>query len=382
MKFKVKLSSISKRLSEIASVAASAINKNTDDITQNILINATNNQITLKATNYNIELQTVITEDVIIYSEGEITVNAVKLKETLSNLDPNSDITFELNGEEGGILRVSEEKSSFSIRTRSSVDFPSFEIGVPDRTIVLKQSQIKSIIDSCLFCVSNEDFRDYLKGVRLELTGSKLEIFTSDGHRMAILETLLQTASESEGTFGTILTKRCASQLSRIVDENSQTDVTLSFTKDAVQTSCNGYTMVSKIINCGYPNVRTVIPKVIDTQISIPKDLLSAEIRKVSVFSSKRVNGVNFNFSNERVTLCCENSEHDKAISFLELPGLNCNIDISLNAQYVREVLQVIKTENVLFCFSEPMIHVLIKPDNGDKETEIKTSYIISKIVV
>ena len=217
MKFSVLLSTISKQLSEIASIAGSSTNK--DDITQNILIKVADSILVLKATNYNIELQTEIplTD---VESEGEITVNANKLKETLSNLDQNNLVNFNYD-EQNNLLVLSNGSTNFEIRTRSSIDFPSFEMEEIEHTIVLKQKQLKSIIDSCLLCVSNEDFRDYLRGVRFEVNGSKLEIFTSDGHRMAILETQLDNPSTDAEPFGVILTKRCASQLAKIVNEEA-----------------------------------------------------------------------------------------------------------------------------------------------------------------
>ena len=376
MKFSITLSSISKQLSEVASIACSAPNK--EDITQNILINVTGNELTFKATNYNIELQTKIpVMDVV--SEGEITVNAVKLKDTLANLDINSDVVFELANEK---LIISNSCVSFEIRARSSKDFPSFEIDNIVQSIVLKQKQLKNIIDSSSFCVSNEDFRDYLKGVRFELNGTKLEIFTSDGHRMAILETNLDNQEPTIAPFGAILTKRCATQLSKILDDNGESEVTLSFTKNAVLTTCNNYSLVSKQIICGYPNVRTVIPRTIDTQLSIPRESFSNLIKQVSVLSSKRINGVTFNFGNGKVDLRCENSEHEVATASLDLPDAQTPIEISLNSQYVREVLNVLKSENVLFCFSQPMAQVMIKPDTEENEFGIKSSYIISKVVV
>lgn len=140
--------------------------------------------------------------------------------------------------------------------------------------------------------------------------------------------------------------------------------------------------MNSKLINCGYPNVRTVIPKTIDSIISIPKDTFTNLIKQVSVLSSKRVNGVTFTFGGGQVTLRSENSEHEVATASLALPDAQSNIEISLNAQYVREVLGVIKTDNVLFCFSQPMIHVLIKPETEVNDLGVKASYIISKVVV
>ena len=99
------------------------------------------------------------------------------------------------------------------------------------------------------------------------------------------------------------------------------------------------------------------------------------------MLSSKRVNGVSFSFGNGKVDLRSENSEHEVATASLALPDAQTPIEISLNGQYVRDVLNVIKTDNVLFCFSQPMLNVLIKSDASDNN-ELHASYIISKVVV
>ena len=377
MKFRVLLSNLKKQLDEVAGIAGTAPNK--EDITQNILINVSENMLNLKATNYNIELKTIIPLDD-VESDGEITVNANKLRDTLSNLDINSVVSITLD-EDKNVLVISDGNTSFEIRTRSSIDFPSFELEDIEQEITIKQCLLKSIIDSSVFCVSNEDFRDYLKGIRFELNGQKLEIFTSDGHRMAILETQLSTQNASSGSFGAIITKKCAAQLSKILNDSGESEVVLKFTKNAVRTSCNNFSLASKLINCGYPNVRTVIPKSIDTTISIPRVTFNKLIQQVSVLSSKRVNGVSFSFGNGKVDLRSENSEHEVATASLALPDAQTPIEISLNGQYVRDVLNVIKTDNVLFCFSQPMLNVLIKSDASDNN-ELHASYIISKVVV
>ena len=67
----------------------------------------------------------------------------------------------------------------------------------------------------------------------------------------------------------------------------------------------------------------------------------------------------------------------------MPLPGAQDPIEISLNAQYVREVLGAIKgSDNVLFCFGNPIINVLIKPEKEENECGVKSSYIISKVLI
>ena len=104
MKFRVLLSNLKKQLDEVAGIAGTAPNK--EDITQNILINVSENMLNLKATNYNIELKTIIPLDD-VESDGEITVNANKLRDTLSDLDINSVVSITLD-EDKNVLVISD----------------------------------------------------------------------------------------------------------------------------------------------------------------------------------------------------------------------------------------------------------------------------------
>lgn len=86
MKFSVLLSDIKEPINSVTSIAGSSLNK--DDITKNIYFEVKDNKLILKANNYNIEMQSCVSLQN-VESEGVITVNANKIKDTLSNLDPD-----------------------------------------------------------------------------------------------------------------------------------------------------------------------------------------------------------------------------------------------------------------------------------------------------
>lgn len=375
MKFSIILSELNKQLQEVSSIAGVSPGK--DDITQNIYISVYNNSLQLKATDYSIELIATIPL-VDVSSEGEIIMNAAKLREALKNLDPKTNIYFDLD-EVNQKMILTADSTTFEIRTRSATDFPKFEEEVTEQDITLKQSQLKFLLDKSLFCVSPEDFRDYLKGVRFEVNGSTLAVFTSDGHRMAILETEIDKPVEK--FFGAILTKRGASQLSKIISPNSDAEVSLSFTKNSMKTICNGYCLSSKLIVCAYPNARGLIPSQIMAQINIPRQALSSYIKRVSVLSSKRLNGVSFNFDKNVVDLHSENAEHEEAKARLLLNYDGPSIEMALNSTYVIEILNIIESDNVNFCFSSMLNSVLITPDDNGS-SGVNCRYIVSKVVI
>ena len=375
MKFSILLSEILRPLQEVAGIAGVSSNK--EDITQNVLIKAEKGKLQLKATDYNLELEAVLALPD-LQEEGTITVNAVKLCETLKHLDANSLVSFTSDSSRE-ILELKASKSNFEIRTRDAANFPPFEKETEEQVIVLKQKQLKELIDKSKFCIAVEDFREYLRGMRLEAIDTTLSVFTSDGHRMAILETQLQTPVTAQ--FGAILTKKCADELSKILDANSDTNIELKFTKKTVSTELNGFILSSKLLVCTYPNVRSVIPKAIETTISIPTEPLIKSINRVSVMASKRVNGVSFIFADNKVMLRSENSEHEIATDELSIAYDGTPLEIALNASYVNEALNASKADNVVFCFTSPIANALVKPAD-EAESEVKSMYIISKVTV
>ena len=376
MKFTLPLVSFIKHLSQVSGVAGAPGGK--DDITQNVLISIKNNKLTFKCTVYSIEMSVVIPGVADVESEGATTVNAAKLRDSCKNLDQSALVTFDYD-DSNEVLLVSSGTAQFQIRTRNVLEFPTFEHEDVEQRIVLKQNQLKAIIDKSIFCISIEDFREYLKGMRFEVDGENVSVFTSDGHRMAVIETTLDVPLAQP--LGSNLTRRCAAELTKILKDSDE-PVELAFTKNSISTSCNGYTLTSKLLICGYPNVRAVIPKSIDVSVEVPRAELKNAISRVNVLSSKRVNAVNLVFADDRLNLKTENSEHEVATESLNISYNLHPIDMSLNAGYVMEVLNAISTENVRFCFANPIVSMLIEPCSNDYEYGVRTRYIISRVVV
>lgn len=380
MQFSVPLMHLTKPLQQLLSISPSSVAA--DDITQNILISVHKNSLVLKASDYSIECSCVLDLDENdVKAEGCTTVNAAKLYGSCKNLDANSFVNFN-HDEASGILDISCANCTFKVRTRSADEFPIFDIDDIEQTLVIKQKVLKSILDSTIFCVSTEDFREYLRGVRIEVNGDLLSVFSSDGHRMAVAETTISNNNEG-GNFGVTLTKKFALELSKILKATDD-EITLEFTKSAVCITCNNYRLISNLIVCGYPNVRAVIPKDTPISINLPRQQLRSVISRVSLLSSKRVNGVSLTFSKNKIDLRSENSEHEVASDSFAIEYDNKEFEISLNGIYINEILNALNSDYVTFSFAKELGSAIITPDvvSNEIEDEVKFKYIVSKVIV
>ena len=105
---------------------------------------------------------------------------------------------------------------------------------------------------------------------------------------------------------------------------------------------------------------------------------------RVSVLSSKRVNGITLNFAPGFLSLSSENSEHETASDKISLDYAGEPFEISLNASYVLDVLNVLsQSEIVMFNFvsTTQLASTMVIPQKED-ESGVRVSYFIARVVV
>lgn len=379
MRFSAHLSELIKQFREVARIASGSGKKN-DDITLNVLLKIREKTLTIKATDYSIELEASIplTD---VQEEGDVTVNATKLIDVCSRNSNAENVQF-YTDDNRGVLIINADNTVYEIRTRSATEFPSFTDEEEFQSVVLSQKQLKKLIDLSIFCVSNEDFRDYLKGVRFEAESSTLSVFSSDAHRMAMLET--QLAKPVEQPVGALISKNGTEQISSIIDGNSDAPVELKFAKNSVSVNCNGYSLKSKLIVVPYPNVRTALPTNFSNEVVVDRSRFIELINRVSVLSTKRVKGITFLFSEGKCDFKSENSEHEVATHSEKVAFSGSPIEITLNHTFINDCLSHLSSDEVRIKFDEPLKGVVISPviKQDPAPTDIQAEYVISRIVV
>lgn len=382
MEFTAPLASFLKPLQHLCRIAGSAKPSSSaaEEMVSFLMLEIKDSNLIIMATDYKVQLSYSIPVSSI--SEGRILVSAEKLSSTLSRVPAQSLITFIADEDnEDGTLIIQSGNTRYRLRFKSKFAFPDFNPNHEEveQVLAVEQGKLRRMIDSSIFCVSAEEFREYLRGVRFEAEQDMLTIFTSDGHRMAMVESRL--ARPLDNVFKVTLLQRSAEELKNIL-QNSDEVVELNFTRNMFTASCNGYSLAAKLLICNYPNVRGVLPKEIVTSVKVNRSSIKDEVAKVAVLSSKRVNGVNMVFTPGELKFRAENSEHEVATSKLDIDYDGPEVDITLNATYVNGVLGAIESENVLFEFSRPLVSAMLKPADLPENAPVQTRYIISRVVV
>ena len=167
--------------------------RQTMPILSNILLIAREGQLSVTATDLEVEL--VAQADVDTETGGEITVSGRKLLDICRALPEGTDISLSVSGEK---LSVRGGRSKFNLATLPSAEFPVVEDIKAGQSVVVSQAVMGRLIEKTHFSMAQQDVRYYLNGMLLETGGGFLRAVATDGHRLALCQAAIDSKVDEQ----------------------------------------------------------------------------------------------------------------------------------------------------------------------------------------
>lgn len=397
MKFTVPVQAVLAPISQVSGICNSQ-GVNPDDLTPYMLMEVKENLLTLIGTDNNVQLTARIPlPDGACISEGACLLGASKARDFFKTLGGDDDISLELDEEEENLRLVSAD-GNYTMRIRKPESDHPFPVFNPDETeegeekapvtvISIEENKLRYMIEKSIFCVSHDNYRDYLRGVRFEARDDDFAVFALDGHRMAVLETKLSEPCSNPVSVS--LTLRGATELNKLLSNLPDRKIALQFNGNFAVAEVGVFTLSSRLLKCNYPNVRAVLPKELNPEIAVNLETLKTYVKRVASFSNKRLNSINLAFSGDRLRLFAQNVEREVGSAELPVDYLSGSpdnndrpTDVNLNVDFVKDFLNAIDSPRVVFGFAPPYSNTQMRPDVEFNEQGIRVRYVVSHIIV
>src|ERR1700761_5571283 len=215
MKVTVERSELLKSLGHVHRVVE---RRNTIPILANVLLRADHSNLSLKATDLDVEVTDTIAAEV--GPGGSTTVPAHMLFDIVRKLPDGAQIVLESSGDRAA-LTIRAGRSRFTLQTLPESDFPDLAPGEMTHKFAVKAADLKRLIDKTQFAISTEETRYYLNGIYLHIAGAggaqALRAVATDGHRLAQVE--LPLPDGAVGMPGIIIPRKTVSEVQRLLDE-------------------------------------------------------------------------------------------------------------------------------------------------------------------
>src|SRR5260370_2135590 len=145
-------------------------------------------------------------------TQGAICVQARKLFDIVRLL-PNGPVTF--TKEENEWVTVKSDKSTFrlpGIARETFPDLPTFQA----TPFSIEAGLLSTLIEKTIFAITQEEGRYTLSGAKFEITKDATKVITTDGHRLALIETKNGMRSATDEALDVLIPKKTLSELLKL----------------------------------------------------------------------------------------------------------------------------------------------------------------------
>jgi DNA polymerase-3 subunit beta len=332
-------------------------------VLSNLLVVAGSGRVSFTGTDLEVEMSaSVASADA---EAGEITIPARKLFDICRALPDGSNIQFKLAGER---ITVSSSRSRFTLATLSAAEFPVIESIELVERVSLPKSTLKDLMDRTAFAMANQDVRYYLNGMLLDLRDKTLRCVATDGHRLALAETELETSSAAQRQI--IIPRKGVVELQGMF-ESGDGDVELEFGRNHLRVRHNDVIFTSKLIDGRFPDYEAVIPIGADKEVQLAREALRGALQRAAILSNEKYRGVKLDVSPNKLRIVAHNPEQEEAIEELEArTGVN-ELSVGFNVNYLQDALNALQGDDVLLCLRDANSSCLLRTPASERSRHV-----------
>jgi DNA polymerase III subunit beta len=325
-------------LSPLQAVIGVVERRQTMPILANILIAGRDDQLSLTATDLEVEL--VARTKVNLQQGGEITLPGRKLLDIIRALPEKASVTVAIEGERATIR---SGKSRFTLTTLPASDFPTVEDIKAQQTLRVDQQMLRRLLDKTHFSMAQQDVRYYLNGMLLEIAGNVLRTVATDGHRLAYCETVLESPTAAGQQV--IVPRKGVLELQRLLGGDGA--VELAVGSNHVRAQIGEIRFTSKLIDGRFPEYGRVIPVDPPKQIKADRDTLRAALQRAAILSNEKYRGIRLALKSNVLILQSHNPEQEEAEEELEVAYTGEEVEIGFNVNYLLDALAAVDGNEV-----------------------------------
>ncbi|CAG0123647.1 DNA polymerase III subunit beta [Rhodocyclaceae bacterium] len=346
-------------LMPLQSVCGIVEKRHTLPILSNVLIEKSGDQLTLLATDIEIQIRTHTSG-----TEGPektaVTVGARKLQDILRSLPDSAEISLELSDKR---LQVRSGKSRFNLQTLPAEDYPRMSQAESEQAgFQLTQKQFKRLIGLVQYAMAQQDIRYYLNGLLLIVTGDEIRVVATDGHRLAYAnEKLSKTLPRTE----VILPRKTVLELSRLLEDNDE-ELDIRLSQNQAVFRFGDIELVSKLIDGKFPDYERVIPQGHNKVITVPRTVLLQSLHRAAILTNEKFRGVRVVLAAGSLKIISSNSDQEEAQEELEVSYDAEALDIGFNVTYLLDVLNNVTNEEVEIRLADANSSALITLPGND----------------
>jgi len=356
-------------LDQLNHVVGAVEKKHTSKILENILIQVSENKLTLVGTDLEIEVSASI--DVQAERGGQITAPAKKLYDICKALPPECFVLLELDENR---LHIKGLRSRFELATLAADEYPLLDDIPIKHEIEINEKDFKQLMEKVSFSMANQDVRYYLNGLLLELSNNKIAAVSTDGHRLAISEHNFE-GGEKDQNIKIIVPRKGILELTRLLDSTSDLPLILQISDNHIRINKDNIRFTSKLIDGKYPDFQAAIPVNCKHLLELDREQFRDTLSRVAILSNEKFRGIRLRLNKGVMTLHSNNPENESAEEEIDINYSGESFEIGFNVTYLLEAVNHLEGDIVILELSSPDSSALLHSPE-----DVETRYVVMPI--
>jgi len=326
-------------LGPLQQVIGAVERRQTLPILGNVLVKSSGGDLSLTATDLEIEMVAGVTAD--SSDDFQTTIPARKLLDICKALPDGSTIAFSIDENR---VSLTSARSRFTLASLPARDFPGLDEIDEQQSFSIPQNQFKGLFDKTSFAMAQQDVRYYLNGILMELTPGKIKLVATDGHRLALSEVELDTGVETDKQI--IIPRKAVLELSRLL-EASDNPVKCILSQNHLRVETDQLVFTTKLIDGKFPDYQRVIPVDGNKTMEVERDTLKQSMSRIAILSNEKYRGIRLTLSSGNLSIQANNPDQEEAEEELQVDYDEAEMEIGFNVTYLIDVLNVLNSEKV-----------------------------------
>jgi DNA polymerase-3 subunit beta len=333
--------------------------RTTIPILSNVLIEAAEDCVHLTATD--LELGIRCSCPARVAKPGAGTVPVRRLLDYVRLL-PDVDVTVKFLENQWASLHCGRSRTRIAGISRDS--FPE----LPDMPAVLAEIPmpvLRSLIGKTIFAISSEDSRFTLNGALLQLRPDGILMVSTDGHRLAYVDTSLELRGVAT-PYRALLPRKAMSEVLRLSQEATpNANIRFAGDENHLFFQLGDRLLISRKLTGTFPDYDRVLPKDHRYSVILSTDEVRAAIERVAQFADERSRAIRLEVCPGEVKVFSSISETGESEESIPAEYEGTAVEIGFNAQYLLEFLRAIAEPQVSFSFKDAHSAAEIRPVGG-----------------
>ncbi|HLM33367.1 MAG TPA: DNA polymerase III subunit beta [Gaiellaceae bacterium] len=343
-------------VAKLAVVARAVSSRTAVQILAGVLLRAEDGQLHLAATDMELSLRSSLEANV--EQEGSAVVPG-RLLVDLARLLPAEEVHIEHKPEEGTVLVVCGS-ATYRLHTYAAEDFPRLPEVESAPTFSVAADVLLSTVAQVARAASRDESRPVLTGILARFERGTLVMAATDSYRLAVKHTSL---GESEQELEAIVPARALTELGRIAADAGEVEIAVH--ENQLVFHVRDVVLTTRRIDGQFPNYKQLLPETFEHVVTLPRRELLDVVRRASVMAQRNT-PLRLRFSEGELRVSAQTQDVGEASESLPVGWEGDAVEIGFNAEFLREGLESVHSEDVQLKLISPLRPGLIQGEGDD----------------